>query len=377
MLTPCGACLGAISDDNLSVKCAGTCNRRFHIICVNISASLSSQLNVVPGLSWKCGDCNKKCFTIDQDGLHSFLEQKYSEMLNNLNSVFSDLKSNFLKIAESKLSEPVIEHPSYSEIIKNKTQPAVIVKPKNSQQPVTKTKVDINKNINTVDSNLTLSKVKNMKDGGVLVGFSSKEENQRFKLIASEKLAENYEIKEVKGVQPRIKIVGMTETYENQEIVEFVEHAIRNNCTGINLNIECSVIKVFPTKKNSRLYQAIIQLDKTSYDTLIKVGDLFIGYDHCYIFDAIAILRCYNCNGFHHTSKYCSNKKSCPKCGDYVDPSHTPANCKPDSPKCVNCVKAVNERKELLDVKHGAWDLSCPVYQREVEKFKKNMLLKP
>ena len=382
MLSPCGDCLGAIREDSLSVACTGVCNRRFHISCVNIPADLYRQLKVISGLSWKCVDCERKCFTIDQPGLQSFLEQKYKEMLDNLNSVFVDLKSNILQATMSKSSAsekppaPQVS-PSYSEIIKNKTQPAVIIKPKNTEQSAAKTKTDIKKNINPVDSQLSLSKVKNVKNGGLLIGFSSKEENLRFKKMASEKLAENYDIQEIKGVQPRLKIVGMTESYNTDEIIEFVEHSVRNNCTAINLNIECSVVKFFPTKKNKKIYQAIIQLDKSSYEVLISAGDLFIGYDHCYVFDAVEILRCFNCNGFHHTAKSCSKLKSCPKCGTSDNLDHTPADCQAETLNCVNCLNAVRDEKLLLDVKHGAWDLSCPMYQREINKYKKNLLLKP
>jgi hypothetical protein len=59
----------------------------------------------------------------------------------------------------------------------------------------------------------------------------------------------------------------------------------------------------------------VIQVDRPSYDKLIQAGGLFIGYDYCYTFDAVEVLRCYNCNGYHHTSKSCKNKKSCPRCG--------------------------------------------------------------
>ena len=381
MLTPCGACLAAISDDSTALLCAGICNRRFHTGCINISSELYRQFKIVAGLSWKCVDCDRKCFSLDQSGLHSFLEQKYNEMLKNLNSVFDDLKNNFLQVAESKLCtpekvSPLQETVPYSQVLKDKSQPAVIVKPKDKEQSAAKTKNDINKNINPLDSQLTLAKVKNVKDGGILVGFSSRNDNLRFKKMAREKLAENYEIQEIKGVQPRVKVVGMSETYKEDEIAEFIEYAVRSNCTGINLNLECTLVKFFPTRKNSKVYQAILQVDKMSYETLMKAGDLFIGYDHCYVFDAVQILRCYNCNGFHHSSKSCSNAKSCPKCGESEGLDHTPGNCRADELKCVNCLRAVREDKELLDVRHGALDLSCPIYLRHLEKFKKGLLLK-
>jgi hypothetical protein len=47
----------------------------------------------------------------------------------------------------------------------------------------------------------------------LLIGFSSKEDNARFKRLAVEKLGADYDIHEMKGILPRIKVVGMTQIY--------------------------------------------------------------------------------------------------------------------------------------------------------------------
>jgi hypothetical protein len=54
---------------------------------------------------------------------------------------------------------------------------------------------------------------------------------------------------EVKGILPRIKVVGMTQIYKENEIVDFVEHSVNYNYTGTELNPECKLIKLWPTKK--------------------------------------------------------------------------------------------------------------------------------
>jgi hypothetical protein len=51
-------------------------------------------------------------------------------------------------------------------------------------------------------------------------------------------------------------------------------------------------------KKIKCRYPAVIQVDKITYNKIMSAGGLFIGYDFCYAFDAIEILRCFNCNGF-------------------------------------------------------------------------------
>ena len=382
MLFSCGICLAAMDADETSfVHCGGTCDKRYHTTCANISDDLHRYLKNCPGLSWKCTECTRKCFSIDQVGLMNLLQEKYAEMLVKLDTVFDELKNNVLKAAEAKLSNvnlpPVVNAgPSYSEVLNNKTQPAVLIKPKAVQTTV-KTKCDVSDNISTVDMQLSLSRVKGVKDGGMVVGFSSKEDNSRFKRLADEKLSQNYEIVELKGVQPRIKIVGMTQIYKENEIEEYVEHAIKNNCSDINLTTDCKFIKLWPTKKNPKMYQAIVQLDMKSYDNIISAGGLFIGYDHCTVYEAVEIIRCYNCNGFHHNSKRCKSKKSCPRCAMDENLDHAVADCDIVQPRCINCLNAIKNEK-LLDINpnHAAWDTECPMYKKAVDKFKKDLLFR-
>jgi hypothetical protein len=48
----------------------------------------------------------------------------------------------------------------------------------------------------------------------LLIGSSSKEDNARFKRMAVEKHGANYDIHEVRGILPRIKVVGMSQMYK-------------------------------------------------------------------------------------------------------------------------------------------------------------------
>lgn len=373
MLFPCGKCLAVIDIDRAAfITCSGTCDKRFHTSCVDVPADLHEKIISCPGLFWKCTDCCRRCFSIDQVGLMDLLQQKYSEMLKNLDKVFEDLKSNFIRTAVDKNNDPQVTVPSYSDILSNNTQPAILIKPK-SEQTAVKTKIDVKENISTVDMQLSLSKVKSVKDGGVVVGFSSREENLRFKKAAKEKLSDNYEIRELKGVQPRVKIVGLNQIYKENEIVEYVEHAVRNNSTDINLASECTFIKLWPTKKNPKIYQVLVQLDRKSYDFLMNAGGLFIGYDHCSVFDAVQILRCFNCNGYHHSSKSCKSLKSCPRCAMN---DHAVRDCTAEHLKCVNCLTAIEKENLDVDPNHAAWDVLCPVFIKAVEKFKKDILFK-
>ena len=286
MIVPCGICLTVIDGKSSSVPCSGVCNKRFYLQCVDMTATILKYLNSVSGLSWKCKECDRNCFPIDHTGLNKFLEGKHTELLNNLNSVFDTLKSDFKKVTEENMqvlrkseSDNVIP-PPHSQILKNKTQPAIIVKPKNTVQTATLTKSDIKANISPLESQLSLTKVKDTQSGGVSIGFSSKDEKQRFKERATAKLGVNYDIHEIKGFQPRVKIVGLSQEYPDSGITDFLEHSVKTNSTTFNYLPECRVLKQWPTKKNQKKFQALLQVDQTTYDVVMKAGGVFIGYDY-------------------------------------------------------------------------------------------------
>jgi hypothetical protein len=108
----------------------------------------------------------------------------------------------------------------------------------------------------------------------------------------------------------------------------------------------------------------------------MKAGGVFIGYDFCFAFDAHDILRCYNCNGFNHSSKFCNQKKSCPKCGVEDKLDHTISECESLTIKCINCIKLNRDENANFDTEHAAWDFRCTCYQRELEKIKDYFQLK-
>lgn len=60
--------------------------------------------------------------------------------------------------------------------------------------------------INPVESSIQLSKIKNVCDGGVLIGSSNEEEAHELKCVANNKLYCNYDIKELNTLKPCIKI---------------------------------------------------------------------------------------------------------------------------------------------------------------------------
>lgn len=217
-------------------------------------------------------------------------------------------------------------------------------------------------------NNINISSVKNIKDGGILVGCSSAEEVMKLRKIAISKLNQNYDIKDVKTLNPRVRIVGMSEKLEESDLIEYIKF---QNKHLIGEKFECKILKLWSTKKNDKIYQAIMQVDVNFYNKILSDGEgkLFIGFDLCNVYDSIDIRRCFKCNGFNHMSEQCKSKIRCPLCAG----EHNVKDCDKQLLKCPNCLDYSITNKLELNVEHAAWDNNCFVYKQKINEFKTKM----
>lgn len=361
----CVECLTAIGRSKSVITCE-SCKNCIHAACVSKTLDILAAINAVPGLFWRCKDCVKSCISIRQSDIGNFLESKVDAALCKIENHITSLKTNFVR----RLQEPIVQvKPTpYADIVKNKTKPAVVIKPKNENQAVSQTKSDLMRNINPAEHDFHLTRVKHLKDGGILVGCRSGEENDKLKKLVEEKMANSYKIREFAGVEPRLRVVGLSEEYSGDVLLALVLKCNPETFCG---SYTCKIVKIFPTKKSPNIYQAVIQVDRICYDKLMKAGNLFVGYDSCRIFDAIDILRCYNCNGYHHSSKGCKKDVTCPLCAH----KHELKDCKSSERKCTNCVKLVSASESVVSVSHAVWEREkCTSYKAVLKKFRDDLL---
>ena len=55
-------------------------------------------------------------------------------------------------------------------------------------------------------------------------------------------------------------------------------------------------------------------------------------------------------------SKDCNQNQTCPKGGN----NHNEKDCKEESKRCINCVKANRKFNLTLDTNHFTWERVCP-----------------
>ena len=367
MAQKCGTCNGAITTKRPAIPCTGTCQRSHHIQCTNIPADLLTSVTNYPALSWKCENCFNKPLTWDPKYFESIFENKFKLLLKDISEKFNDLKNEIAHSAAKVVADINAENNSidktYSAALK--TEAAIIIKPKDQEQKNLTTRADIFNNINPVKNNINISKVRNIKEGGILVGCSSSEDTLKLKEIAKDKLMENYNIKDVRNVKPRIRIVGMSEKLKKNELIQYIKfqnkHLNSENC-------DMKISKLWSTKKNFIIYQAIVQVETDFYDKVMSIGEgkLFVGYDLCSVYDSFEIRRCFKCSGFNHMSNQCRSAVCCPKCAG----KHEVKNCTSTTLKCVNCINYSNTNKMKLNIEHTTWDRNCFVYKQHIDELK-------
>lgn len=245
---------------------------------------------------------------------------------------------------------------------------AVIIQPKHTQK-TSETKANIFKNVNPVDAEIEISGVKNIRNGGVLIGSSDAANLNKFKKLVSEKLGEDYEVKEVTKFNPKVRISGFSEKLSEDELVKCLR---QQNKSLLSKNFQCKVLIIQSLKKRTDIFQAVVQIDMESYNNVMSAGrgKLFLGYDICDVYDAIDLKRCFNCCGFSHYSKLCkSDQPYCPRCAD----THSLKDCKASQLNCINCIKSNQERNTNFNTKHAAWDSNCFLYLDKIKEFKASL----
>lgn len=359
-----------------SVSCAGVCALSFHAACVNIPTETVPLLTSVKGLNWRCASC--LAINDYQKQSQKCIEEKFELLIADFTEKFSQLKGTLLEEISNKIFETSSKSDdnsksftpvSFADTVR-KDKSRIILRPKDHSQKNSETKQDLFDNINQRIPDLNIKKVKHLNNGGILLGCGNESDTSKVKEIAEEKLSKKYEIRVLKELHPRVRIVGMTQKLDPEKLTSWLKKQNRD----IFENGTLEVLRICPTKKKNDVYQATLQVDEKVYRKVMLNRSIIIGLDTCKVYEAFSLTRCFKCNGLNHSSKSCEGDLTCPLCAE----NHALKDCQVRNPnhyKCSNCLSVKQKQNSKINVKHAAWDYSsCHFYKQALERFKNEIV---
>lgn len=196
-------------------------------------------------------------------------------------------------------------------------------------------------------------------NGSIVIECDDMNECANIKNKIESQMGQQYEVRDIQMMKPRVKIFGMSEKLSDNEFIELLKH---QNAMLLDSDIE--VIKIVKDIKVDNTYNAIIQLDVSSFDKILKAEKVYLNWDVCAVREHFSILRCHNCTGYEHTKDMCTKATMC----GYCSGDHQSGECNANHLSCPNCIEANAKLKLQLDTKHHAWSKKCTILSRKIKR---------
>lgn len=355
-MVDCAGCLTKIKQNEMSMECSGVCKKTFHAKCIDMKASHCKLIEEIYGIKWFC-DC---CVTFVD-----FINKFHFE----LNNFKQEIKNEIIVLHEAVKNKNIpqdgdISEKSYAGV----TKEVVVIKPKAKQESAT-TKEFIKENLNPSELKVGISEIRNIQEGGVIIKCNTKQEAEKIKTAATQKLSKNYNIDTPKLKNPAVKILDIDLEMSNEELIQNMKNQ------NEYLNEENVFLKVITMKKMKKNYMAIIECDPRSYFKIIHEGKIYMNWSRCRVFEYINVFRCYRCGGFNHGAKQCNETVDrCLKC---AKSGHKKEDCTSESIKCINCADVNSKQNTNLDINHSCFDSCCSILQKKIEISKQKICYNP
>ena len=132
----------------------------------------------------------------------------------------------------------------------------------------------------------------------------------------------------------------------------------------------------------------VLELPDQDARFLIQKGKILIGFNNCRIQRYLNIVRCFNCQAYHHTANNCKYPTTCGVCGD----NHKTGGLRGDptplcnkKPNCINCEAELEVEKEegrhplpKISFAHMTWEKGrCYAYKKHLDILKSKLDRKP
>lgn len=359
MSDKCQLCKKTVTKEEDKVTCDGMCEEIFHYKCIGFTTTSLKLYRECRNLKYICDECENQpdaSLTKTIKSILSYLcimDERLNRQGESINSISKEMERKLVEVESNTKDKK-----TYADTVRDKSNKSVhsvvVVQPK-SNQHCNNTKHDLAQHIDPKEFNV--NKVKNLKNGGLVINCDNNDNIKNLHQIAARKLGDRYDIRIPPIRNPKMKIFDITEKYSESELIDAIKAQNDELKDG-----EIKVVKIYENKRLNN-FGAIVEVDMQSFQSMKHLNKLYIGWNRCHIEECVIIKRCFKCCGFNHNSADCKNKIACIKCGN----EHLSKECDSGIIRCINCVSVNKKFNTKFDVDHPAYSKKCPVYLKQVK----------
>lgn len=360
----CFYCKKDIEQKHLGEKCF-SCDGCRKAMCERCSTGTFAateirvlQLRKDRKLTYFCVGCKK-----DLKEKKEFEKKILDVVQETIRKYVTDIKEEIGEMVKGKIEEAMKggSENTYADRLKMSKEEVIVVKPKKASQSSDVTKNACKEKLNPIEMKVGIEKLRKIRDGGVVIACSSKDEINKVDAEVRKKMGDEYVVTVPVTRNPRIRIKGVEEEMSDEEIVDCLKN---QNPEAIK---EDATIEVTLNKKLNKVYMVVISVDAQTFNRVMEEKRLKLNWQRCQISEYLGITRCFKCYSYEHRSAECERGLQCSKCGG----KHKANDCEAEECKCSNCCE-MNDRLNLkLDVRHSVLSEECPVYKRKLSMKKR------
>lgn len=298
----------------------------------------------------------------DQGSLTTQLRE-HAKLLKENTKMMEDLRNEVARPREQALNVTYAGAAANQNIgifpNQRETLHSVVVTSTNEKETGEEVLDHVRKAVDAKDGWITVQKVRKAKDRKIIMGFKSKEDQNRAK-ERIEKASKNLMVEEVKNKDPLLALKDVLLVNSDEDVLK----ALRNQNKGLFQDLEQGEdrleIKFRKRARNPHTGHIIVSTSPKIWKRAVEAGALYIDLQRVRVADQSPLVQCTKCLAYGHGRRFCKEATDlCSHCGGLHMRSQCPEWLADTTPACRNCTKA-----KLDQVDHNAFSGDCPVRKR-------------
>ncbi|XP_063620697.1 myb-like protein X [Cydia splendana] len=239
---------------------------------------------------------------------------------------------------------------------KTETSYAVILENIDPRKENAETLKQVQDKVDVIQLGVGIQQIRYTKSNKVVINCENEEDREKLSTaIRNNNTGVTVEVPKLRN--PQIKLIGVINENVGDKITEAI-HRQNPNITS-NLSGNEKLIKYIRhiNRRDSYTKNVIIEVSPEIYNRIQQQRKIRIGYQSVMAVEQQQLLQCYNCMGYNHRASICTAKTRCGYCAETHDTRKCPNRYSKD-PNCSNC------QKKGMEHIHAAYSLDCPEYSK-------------